>query len=405
MIYLISLIVFSGIIFTLVGILLFVESKVVKKGESRVTINEDPEKAVCVSGAPTLLTALSENGILLPSACGGGGSCGMCKCVVKEGGGDVLPTELTHLSRAEKKNNVRLSCQLKVKDDLSIVVPEEIFSIRKYNATVVSNANVATFIKELVLQLSEGEALDFKAGAYIQIDIPEYSLSFKDFTVEEEYREDWDNFGLWRLAAVSDEPAFRAYSLANPPSEPCRLRLTVRIATPPPFNMELPPGVGSSYIFNLKPGDAVTLSGPYGDFFVKETDREICFVGGGAGMAPMRCHILNQLNTLKTPRRTTFWYGARSRREMFYDEDFKEMEERYPNFSYHVALSEPQPGDAWDGMVGFIHESLFENYLNNHPDPTEIEYYLCGPPMMIDAVVNMLDNLGVEPEMIAYDKF
>lgn len=407
MIYIVSIAVFSTIIFILVGLLLLVEAKVVKKDDCLIVINDDEEKSLKVPGGQTLLAVLAENQIFLASACGGGGSCGTCKCVVDEGGRGLLPTELAHLTRREKNKNVRLACQMKVKEDLKIRLPEEIFNVQKYNATVVSNENVATFIKELVLKLDPGENLEFTAGAFIQIDIPEYELSFSEFRVRvpERYRPDWDAFNLWGLQAIAEEPIFRAYSLANPPSEKNILRFTVRIATPPPGVSEAPPGVGSSYIFNLKPGERVVLSGPYGDFFVKETDREMCFVGGGAGMAPLRCHILHQLNTLQTKRKMTFWYGARSMQELFFTEEFRDLENKFDNFSFYVALSQPKPEDDWDGMTGYIHQCLHDKYLGQHEDPSEVEYYLCGPPMMIDAIEDMLDDLGVEPEMIAYDKF
>lgn len=405
MIYLISLTVFSAVIITLVAMLLVVEARVVPKGERRIVINADEEKSIRVPGGNTLLAALVNNDIFLPSACGGKGTCGTCKCVVEEGGGDILPTELTHVSRTERLENVRLACQLKVKEDLKIRVPAEIFSIRKYNATAVSNKSVATFIKELVLQLDPGEQLDFKAGAYIQIDIPEYEISFKDFCIADRFRSTWEQFNLRALRAVAEEPVFRAYSLANPPSEKSRLMFTVRIATPPPGTTDIPPGIGSSYVFSLKAGARVVLSGPYGDFFVKDTEREMCFIGGGAGMAPMRCHIFHQLLEVKTKRKMTFWYGARSRQELFYHEEFSELDEKFENFSYCVALSEPLPEDNWAGRTGFIHQCACDEYLAGHKDPTEIEYYLCGPPMMVDAVMKMLDDLGVEPEMIAFDDF
>jgi Na+-transporting NADH:ubiquinone oxidoreductase subunit F len=324
---------------------------------------------------------------------------------VEEGGGDILPTELSLVNRKERLDQVRLACQLKVKQDLKIRIPEEIFNIQKYNATVLSNDNVATFIKELVLKLDPGESVDFTAGAYMQIDVPEYEADFSNFSVAETYRKAWERFNLLSLKAGTDVPVNRAYSLASPPSEKGILRFTIRIATPPPGKKKIPPGVGSSFVFNLKRGDRVVLSGPYGDFFVKDTSREMCFVGGGAGMAPMRCHIFNQLLDMNTDRKITFWYGARSRQEMFYDEEFKDLQARYPNFSYHVALSEPQPEDNWDGPTGFIHQVAYDHYLKDHEDPTEIEYYLCGPPMMIDAVMNMLDDLGVDREMIAFDDF
>jgi Na+-transporting NADH:ubiquinone oxidoreductase subunit F len=378
---------------------------VVIKGERRIVINDDDDQTIATPTNQTLLAALLDNDILIPCACGGKGTCGTCKCKVEEGGGDILPTELSLVNRKERLDQVRLACQLKVKQDLKIRIPEEIFNIQKYNATVLSNDNVATFIKELVLKLDPGESVDFTAGAYMQIDVPEYEADFSNFSVAETYRKAWERFNLLSLKAGTDVPVNRAYSLASPPSEKGILRFTIRIATPPPGKKKIPPGVGSSFVFNLKRGDRVVLSGPYGDFFVKDTSREMCFVGGGAGMAPMRCHIFNQLLDMNTDRKITFWYGARSRQEMFYDEEFKDLQARYPNFSYHVALSEPQPEDNWDGPTGFIHQVAYDHYLKDHEDPTEIEYYLCGPPMMIDAVMNMLDDLGVDREMIAFDDF
>ena len=407
MIYFLATGIFSAIIFLLVGLLLLVQAKVVKKGQNRILINADENRSIQAPTGSTLLSALSASGSFIPSACGGGGACGMCKCRVDEGARGLLPTELAHLNRKEKRNNMRLACQLKVKDDLKIWLPEEIFNVKKYRATVVSNENVATFIKELVLEIQDHEELKFNAGAYIQIDIPEYELSFNQFRVRvaERFRPDWDRFNLWGLRARSDEPIFRAYSLANPPSEKTVLRFTIRIATPPPGVEAAPPGTGSSYIFNLKPGDTITLSGPYGEFFVKDSSREMCFIGGGAGMAPLRSMIMHQLNTLATKRTLSFWYGARSRLVLFFGKDFKTLAAKHANFTYHVALSNPMPEDNWDGMTGYIHEKLRDTYLTGHEDPTEIEYYLCGPPPMINAAVEMLDSLGVDPEMIAYDKF
>lgn len=407
MIYLVGAAVFLSVIMILVGLLLFVEGRVVQKGNNRVIINDDEEKSINAPSGKTLLSALSANGIFIPSGCGGGGACGMCKCKVEEGSRGPLPTELAHLSRQERKTNVRLACQMKVKEDLKIRIPDEILSVKKYTATVVSNENVATFIKDLILELDDDEQLVFTAGAYIQIDIPEYEIPFELFRIRvaERYRPDWDRFNLWGLRGKNLAPVFRAYSLANPPYEPKRLRFTIRIATPPPGTKGLPPGTGSTYIFSLKPGDKVTLSGPFGEFAVKESDREMCFIGGGAGMAPLRSQILDQLERLKTKRRISFWYGARSKLELFFDEEFKAFEKTYPNFSYHVALSDPMPEDEWEGMTGYIHQQLHDVYLNTHKDPTEIEYYICGPPMMVQAVEDMLDNQGVEPEMIAYDKF
>lgn len=405
MIYLVSLAVFSVVILSLVAMLILLEKKIVQQGDVTIVINDDPAKSIKAPASNTLLSALLSNGILLPSACGGKATCGTCKCKVEEGGGDILPTELALVDRIERKNNVRLACQLKVKEDLKIRIPDEIFNIRKYHATVVSNESVATFIKELVLKLDEGDELDFKAGSYIQVDIPEYEISYRDFDLAERFVENWKRFGFTDIRAVSDEPVFRAYSLANPPAEKGILKFTIRIATPPPDKLHLPPGVGSSFIFGLKPGEKVTLSGPYGEFFVKDTDREMCFIGGGAGMAPLRSHILHQLLAVKTRRKITFWYGARSAQEMFYDDEFRELDERFDNFSYHVALSDPQPEDQWEGMTGYIHQCAYEYYLKDHEDPTEIEYYLCGPPMMLKAVREMLYDLGVEPDMIAYDDF
>ncbi|HHM01741.1 MAG TPA: NADH:ubiquinone reductase (Na(+)-transporting) subunit F [Caldithrix abyssi] len=396
--------VFGVTIMLLVGALTYAEAKLVQKGKVKLLINGDEEKSPEVEAGSNLLATLSNNGIFLPSACGGQGTCAMCKCKVLEGGGDVLPTEESQLSRGEVKEHTRLACQVKVKQDMKIEIPEEIFNIQKFECTVRSNHNVATFIKELVLELPKGQHLNFKAGGYIQIYIPPYSLSFKEFDIEEEYHPDWDRFKIWDLKASNDEEIFRAYSMANHPAEGDIVMLNVRIATPPP-GTDFPPGVSSSYIFNLKPGDKVTVSGPYGEFFIKDTDREMVYIGGGAGMAPMRSHIFHLFHTLKTTRKVTFFYGARSKREMFYDEDFKKIEEQFPNFKYVVALSDPQPEDNWTGPTGFIHQAVEETYLSKHEAPEEIEYYLCGPPMMLSAVQNMLYNLGVEKEMIAFDEF
>ena len=407
MIYIVGATVFLSVILVLVGLLLFVEGKVVQKGTNHIVINNDEDKSIDAPSGKTLLSALSSNGIFIPSGCGGGGACGMCKCKIEEGSRGPLPTELAHLSRMERKSDIRLACQMKVKEDLKIRIPDDILSVKKYNATVVSNENVATFIKDLIIELDDGEQLDFTAGAYIQIDIPEYEIPFELFRVRvaERYRPDWDRFNLWGLRGRNIAPVFRAYSLANPPLDATRLRFTIRIATPPPGTKNLPPGTGSTFIFNLQPGDKVTLSGPFGEFAVKQSNREMCFVGGGAGMAPLRSQILDQLRRVKTDRVMSFWYGARSKLELFFDEEFKELEEKHANFSYHVALSDPMPEDNWEGMTGYIHQQLRDTYLIDHKDPTEIEYYLCGPPPMVAAVEKMLDDLGVEPEMIAYDKF
>ena len=402
-----SVAVFTGVILLLVLILNFAESKLLPQGDVTIQINGEEDKAITTRPGATLLSALAGESIFLPSACGGGGTCAMCKCQVNAGGGEILPTETGHINRKDAKENWRLACQVKIKEDMDIHVPDEIFNIRKWECTVRSNENVATFIKELILELPTGENLDFKAGGYIQIDIPEYhNLSFKEFDIEEEYHPDWDKFKIWDVVANNDEDCFRAYSMANHPDEGNIVMLNVRIATPPPalWN-DVPPGIASSYIFNSKPGDKVTISGPFGEFFAKDTEREMVYIGGGAGMAPMRSHLFDLLDTQRTKRKITFFYGARSVREMFYDEHFKKLAEEFPNFTYHVALSEPQPEDNWEGPTGFIHQAAHEIYLKDHEDPTEIEYYMCGPPMMIDAVDKMLYDLGVEQEMIDYDKF
>lgn len=404
-IYFISLSVFLGVILVLVGLLLFVESRLVVKGKRQIVINEDPDKSISVTVGKTLLNALGDHQIYLPSACGGKGTCGTCKCKVIDGGGDILPTELSLVNRKERLAQLRLACQVKVKQDMAIRIPEDIFNIRKYQATVVSNENVATFIKELVLKLDEGQSLKFQAGNYIQIDIPEYQTEFKTFSVAEKFKSAWKQYNLLTLTAKSEEAVDRAYSLANPPVEAEPLMLTVRIATPPPDHEEAPPGVGSSYVFSLKPDDRITLSGPYGDFLDKGTDREMCFIGGGAGMAPLRSHIRQQLLGIHTQRKITYWYGARSLQELFYDAEFKSLDAQFSNFSYYAALSKPLPEDNWQGPVGYIHQVAYDNYLKQHPDPTEIEYYLCGPPPMVAAVEEMVYDLGVESEMVAYDKF
>ena len=403
----VSTLVFTSIIVLLVLILNIAEKNLLPQGDVSILINDKPDKAITVGTGGTLLSVLSGQNVFLPSACGGGGTCAMCKCQIFEGGGDILPTETGHISRAEAKENWRLACQVKVKQDMKIHVPDEVFSVRKWDCTVKSNIDVATFIREFVIDLPAEENLDFKAGGYIQIDIPEYhNLGFKNFDIDTEYHEDWDKYNIWGLVANNDEPEFRAYSMANHPAEGSKVMLNVRIATPPPalWN-DVPPGIASSYIYNLKAGDPVTISGPYGEFFIKETDREMVYMGGGAGMAPMRSHLFHLFHTLKTGRKVSFWYGARSLREMFYDDEFKTIAEQFPNFSYHVALSEPLPEDNWTGPTGFIHQVTHDNYLSKHEDPTEIEYYMCGPPPMIKAVEDMLDNLGVEKEMISFDSF
>ena len=402
-----SVAIFCGIILILVLMLNFAESKLLPQGEVTININGDDDKSIKLKPGPTLLSALSTQNIFLPSACGGGGTCALCKCQVNEGGGEILPTEKGHINRAEAKDNWRLACQVKIKEDMKVHVPDEIFNIQKWECTVRSNKNVATFIKELVLELPKGENLNFTAGGYIQIDVPEYhNLGFKNFDVEKEYHEDWDKFKIWDVVANNDEDCFRAYSMANHPAEGNIIILNVRISTPPPALWDqVPPGIASSYIFNLKAGDKVTISGPFGEFFAKKSEREMIYLGGGAGMAPMRSHLFDLLDTQKTKRKITFFYGARSAREMFYHDDFKRLEKEFPNFKYIVGLSEPMPEDKWKGSTGFIHNVAFNEYLKDHEDPTELEYYMCGPPMMIDACDKMLYDLGVEREMIAYDSF
>ncbi|OUW63099.1 MAG: NADH:ubiquinone reductase (Na(+)-transporting) subunit F [bacterium TMED198] len=398
-----SLLVFSSIIIFLSFILNLASKKLLPQGDVNITVNNKDK--ITVKPGSTLLSVLSDQSIFLPSACGGGGTCAMCKCQVNSGGGDILPTELNHINRSEAQNNWRLSCQVKVRRDMDIKVPDEIFNIQKWECTVASNDNVATFIKELVLDLPEGQNLNFESGGYIQIYIPKYDLDYKNFDIENQYREDWDKFSMWDLKSKNKEEVFRAYSMANHPAEGNKIMLNVRIAHPPPRKWDAPPGVASSYIFNLKKGDKVTISGPYGEFFIKETQREMIYIGGGAGMAPMRSHLFHLFDTLSTSRKVSFWYGARSVREMFYDEEFKKIQKDFKNFKYQVALSDPLDIDKWDGPTGFIHQVLLDKYLSKHDDPTEVEYYLCGPPMMIDAVKSMLYDLGVEDEMIAFDSF
>tara|TARA_B100000579_G_scaffold425966_1_gene432482 strand:- start:2458 stop:3693 length:1236 start_codon:yes stop_codon:yes gene_type:complete len=401
-----SILVFSIIILILVILLAFAEKKLLPQGNAKILINGDQEKSPTVKPGGSLLSSLAGENIFIPSACGGGGTCSQCKCQVLSGGGDILPTEVSHFSRSEIKDNYRLACQVKVKGDLEVKIPDEIFSIKKWECTVRSNENVATFIKELVLELPKGEILEFESGGYIQIDIPEYELKYSEFDVEKEYHEDWDKFKMWDLIAKNNNPdEFRAYSMANHPAEGNIVMLNVRIAHPPPRQWDAPPGIASSYIFNLKPGDKVTISGPYGEFFIKDTDREMVYIGGGAGMAPLRSHLFHLFHTLKTGRKVSYWYGARSKREMFYDDHFKAIEEKFPNFSYNVALSDPMEEDNWAGYTGFIHQVVLENYLSKHEDPTEIEYYMCGPPMMNSAVSGMLYDLGVEDDMIDFDDF
>ncbi len=396
---------FIFVVLMMVVVLVVAKNQLVNSGDVLIGINGDPDKAIKTRGGGTLLGSLADNKVFIPSACGGKGSCGVCKVNVKKGGGALLPTEVSHISRGEAREGCRLSCQVKLKDDMEIELPDEIFGIKKWTCKVRSNDNVATFIKELVLELPAGEAVPFRAGGYIQIECPPHKVDYQNFEIGEEYRADWDRFKLWSLTSVVDEEVQRAYSMANYPEEHGVIMLNVRIATPPPRTTGLPPGQMSSFIFNLKPGDEVVISGPYGEFFAKETKNEMCFIGGGAGMAPMRSHIFDQFKRLATDRKVTFWYGARSLREAFYVEDFDAIAKEYPNFKWHLALSEPLPEDNWTGPKGFIHQVLLDNYLKTHPAPEDVEYYLCGPPMMLKACMNMLDDLGVEPEMIAFDDF
>ena len=402
---LLGVVFFTIIVLLLVVVILFAKSKLVATGNAHITINENPENSIDVPIGGKLLNALAEKEIYLPSACGGGGTCGECKCVITDGGGDVLPTEKSKLNRKQIREGYRLSCQVAVKDDMKIEVPPEVFDIKKWECTVKSNKNVATFIKELVLQLPEGEHVDFRAGGYIQIEAPPHVVHYKDFKIEDEYKGDWDKYNMWRFVSKVDEHIVRAYSMANYPEEKGIIMLNVRIASPPPNMPDVPPGQMSSFIFNLKPGDKVTISGPYGEFFAKDTDNEMVFIGGGAGMAPMRSHIFDQLKRIHSNRKMTFWYGGRSMREIFYQEDFDELQEKNENFKWHIALSEPLPEDNWNGLTGFIHQVLLDNYLSKHKAPEDCEFYLCGPPMMNSAVLKMLDDLGVEPENIMLDDF
>ncbi len=400
--------VFLTVILLLVSLLLYARKRLVPQGKVHIGING--EKDLEVEMGSSLLSTLAAQKIFLPSACGGKGSCGLCRVQVNDGGGSILPSEQNFFTRKEQSQNWRLACQVKVRSDMQIAVPASVFGIRKWECEVESSRNVATFIREFVVRLPKGEKLDFRSGGYIQIDVPACTVNYKDIEVEEPYKSEWQKMKMDELTMKNPEPCFRAYSMANHPAEGDRIMLNVRIATPP-FDRKsgqwakINPGICSSYIYSLKPGDKITISGPYGEFFVQDTNREMMFIGGGAGMAPMRSHIFDQFKTQHTKRKATFWYGGRSVKELFYMDDFEEIRRENPNFDFHVALSEPQPGDNWTGPTGFIHQVIFDQYLKNHPEPDEIEYYLCGPPAMTSAVVKMLDSLGVPPEMIRYDNF
>jgi len=400
---LLGVIFFTIIVIALVFIIIGAKSKLVASGDIEIVVND--EKTIHVPAGSKLLTALADNELFIPSACGGGGTCGQCNVKVHSGGGEILPTELSHITKREAAEGERLSCQVAVKHDMKIEVEDSVFGVKKWECTVKSNDNVATFIKELVLELPDGEEINYQAGGYIQIECPAHISKYEDMDIQEEYREDWDKFNLWRYVSDVKEPTLRAYSMASYPEEK-EIMLNVRVASPPPGAPDsVPPGIMSSYIFNLKPGDKALVSGPYGEFFARDTDAEMVFVGGGAGMAPMRSHIFDQLRRLKSTRKMTFWYGARSKREMFYIEDFDMLAEENDNFEWHTALSDALPEDNWEGYQGFIHNVLFEEYIKNHPAPEDCEYYLCGPPIMNSSVINMLIENGVEPENIMLDDF
>ncbi len=428
---LMSVVVFSAVILLLSLLLIVARKRLVPQGNVKIIVNGDEENPILVAPGSSLLSSLSDKNIFLPSACGGGGTCAMCECHIDEGGGDVLPTELNHLTRKEVAEHKRLACQVKVRQDMRIRIPEEIFGIKKWECTVVSNYNVASFIKEFVVRLPEGETMDFQSGGYIQIDVPKITVDFKDMEITahpehhgddpQKFRSEWDKFKLWDLKMVNDEEQFRAYSMANHPAEGNIIMLNIRIATPPWDRatnnwMKVNPGVCSSYVFGCKPGDKVMISGPYGEFFIKPTRKEMVYIGGGAGMAPLRSHLFHLFHTLKTTdRKVSFWYGGRTRRELFYIEQFREIERQFPNFKFYVALDNPLPEDNWkvkenvdaegDGFVGFIMPVLYEKYLKNHPEPEEVEYYFCGPPMMNQSVIKTLDELGVPEDNISFDDF
>ena len=402
-----SILVFIFIILLLVALLIVARDKLLPKGDVKLKIND---RELTASPGSNLLSTLSSASIFLPSACGGGGTCGMCKCQIIEGGGSILPTETGFFTRKEQLNHWRLACQVKVRDSMTILLPESVLGIRKWECEVVSNRNVATFIKEFVVKLPDGEELNFEPGGYIQIDVPKYSLTFKDFMIEEEFRPDWNKYNMWDLKVTNSTETYRAYSMANYPAEKNLIKLNIRIATPPWDNVKkefikVPPGICSSYIFSRKPGDKVMISGPYGEFHIKNTNNEMVYIGGGAGMAPLRSHIFHLFHTLRTKRKVSYWYGARSLREVFYEDEFRAIEKEFPNFRFHLALSEPLPEDNWKGYTGFIHKVLYDNYLSKHDEPEDIEYYFCGPPQMNNAVIRMLYDLGVPEENISFDDF
>ena len=396
---------FTVIVLALVMVILFAKSKLVSSGDVTISINGDPEKAVTTAAGGKLLGALADQGIFIPSACGGGGTCGQCRVEIHSGGGDILPTESGHINKREAKAGCRLACQVAVKQDMDIELEDEIFGVQQWECEVISNDNKATFIKELKLKIPNGESVPFRAGGYIQIEAPAHHVKYSDFDIDEQYKGDWNHFGFFDVESKVDTDTLRAYSMANYPEEEGIIMLNVRIATPPPGRLHLPAGKMSSYIFSLKAGDKVTISGPFGEFFAKETENEMVFIGGGAGMAPMRSHIFDQLKRLKSKRKMSFWYGARSKREMFYEDDYNGLAADNDNFEWHVALSDPQPEDNWEGLTGFIHNVLHEQYLKDHEAPEDCEYYMCGPPMMNAAVIHMLKDLGVEDENIMLDDF
>lgn len=394
---------FTAIVLALVVMILIARARLVSDGD--VTININGERSITVPAGGKLLQTLASNEIFLSSACGGGGTCAQCKCVINSGGGEMLPTEESHFTKREGKEGWRLSCQVAVKQDMDIEIPEEIFGVKKWECTVESNPNVATFIKELTLRIPDGEDVNFRAGGYVQLECPPHVVHYKDFDIQPEFHADWDKFDIWRYSSTVTESTIRAYSMANYPDEKGVVKFNIRVATPPPGRDDLPAGIMSSWVFSLKPGDKVTVYGPFGEFFAKDTEAEMVFVGGGAGMAPMRSHIFDQLKRLHTTRKISFWYGARSMREAFYVEEYDKLQAENPNFTWHLALSDPLPEDNWTGPTGFIHNVLYENYLKDHPAPEDCEFYMCGPPMMNKAVVNLLENLGVEPENILLDDF